>query len=110
MDIQTSNGALSPQGNDSSLENRMQGLSSKPFNETSAAQPLTDKFQNVRLLLDSTNSAQKLMGMKKVIAMMSKGKDVEELFPYVVKNVVCTTLEVKKLVCILMLEGYVYMK
>lgn len=30
--------------------------------------------------------------------MMSKGTDVEELFPYVVKNVICKHLDVKKLV------------
>lgn len=30
--------------------------------------------------------------------MISKGKDVEEMFPYVVKNVVCKPLELKKLV------------
>jgi len=35
---------------------------------------------------------------------MSKGKDVEALFPYVVKNVVCKTLEVKKLVYIYLIH------
>ena len=60
-----------------------------------SAQTLADKFQSVKVLLDSHSSQQKLLGMKKVVAMMSKGKDVEELFPNVVKNVVCKTLEVK---------------
>lgn len=36
--------------------------------------------------------------MKRIVAMMSKGKDVSSLFPEVIKNVVCSSLEVKKLV------------
>lgn len=48
--------------------------------------------------LDSNQTNEKLIAMKKIVAMISKGKDVEKLYPYVVKNVVCKHLEVKKLV------------
>jgi len=56
------------------------------------------KVEILRKQLDSNQINEKLVAMKKIVAMISKGRDVEELFPYVVKNVVCKQLEVKKLV------------
>jgi AP-3 complex subunit beta len=56
------------------------------------------KLEVIRKQLDSDNNKEKLNAMKKLVAMISKGKDVEEMFPYVVKNVVCKPLELKKLV------------
>lgn len=38
--------------------------------------------------------------MKMLLAMMSKGRDVPEFFPDVVKNVVVKNIEVKKMVYI----------
>jgi len=52
----------------------------------------------VRSFLDSTKEADKLKGMKWLLAMLSKGKDVSEFFPDVVKNVVVKSVEVKKMV------------
>ena len=48
--------------------------------------------------LGSNSVVAKLEAMKKIIAQISKGKDVSDLFADVVKNVACTSLEVKKLV------------
>jgi AP-3 complex subunit beta len=42
--------------------------------------------------------AEKLKGMKWLLAMLSKGRDVSEFFPDVVKNVVVKSIEVKKMV------------
>ena len=40
----------------------------------------------------------KLRGMKWLLAMLSKGRDVSEYFPDVVKNVIVKSIEVKKMV------------
>merc|ERR1711998_737973 len=56
------------------------------------------KFEEIRGLLDSRESKNKLEGMKRLMAMISLGRDASALFPDVVKNVVCESLEVKKLV------------
>ncbi|KAL9645031.1 hypothetical protein ABK040_004524 [Willaertia magna] len=58
----------------------------------------TVKLDEVIKQLDSNVFKEKLVGMKKVIAMASSGKEVEPLFPYVVKNVVTKNVELKKLV------------
>lgn len=52
----------------------------------------------VHQFLDSSLETDKLRGMKWLLAMLSKGKDVSEFFPAVVKNVVVKSLEVKKMV------------
>lgn len=52
----------------------------------------------VRAYLDSAKEAEKLKGMKWLLAMLSKGCDVSEFFPDVVKNVVVKSVEVKKMV------------
>ena len=54
----------------------------------------------VRQNLDSTKEADKLKGMKWLLAMLSKGRDVSEFFADVVKNVVVKSVEVKKMVYI----------
>eukprot|EP01041_Mallomonas_annulata_P006874 gene6874-13937_t len=54
----------------------------------------------IRQYLESTKESEKLKGMKWLLAMMSKGRDVAEFFPDVVKNVVVKSVEVKKMVYI----------
>jgi AP-3 complex subunit beta len=44
--------------------------------------------------------ADKLKGMKLLLAMLSKGREIPEFFPDVVKNVVVKSIEVKKMVYI----------
>lgn len=48
--------------------------------------------------LDSSSLPEKLDAMKRVVALLSLGKDASRLFPAVVKNIVCPALGVKKLV------------
>jgi AP-3 complex subunit beta len=67
-------------------------------NDSQYFQSQNTKVEILRKQLDSNQNSEKLIAMKKIVAMISKGKDAEELFPYVVKNVVCKHLEVKKLV------------
>ena len=52
----------------------------------------------VREYLDSIRELDTLKGMKWLLAMMSKGRDVSDFFPNVVKNVVAKSVEVKKMV------------
>lgn len=56
------------------------------------------KHDDLKSMLDSNRDNQKLEAMKRIIGMVAKGKDASDLFPAVVKNVVCKNLEVKKLV------------
>eukprot|EP01132_Coremiostelium_polycephalum_P011829 gene11829-14469_t len=56
------------------------------------------KIEDLKNQLENQNEKIKLEGMKKLIAMMSKGRDVSEAFPAVVKNVIAKNLELKKLV------------
>lgn len=49
-------------------------------------------------MLDSNKDNLKLEAMKRIIAMVAKGRDASDLFPAVVKNVVSKNIEVKKLV------------
>lgn len=48
--------------------------------------------------LDSSSLPEKLDAMKRVVALLSLGKDASRLFPAVVKNIVCPAPGVKKLV------------
>ncbi len=48
--------------------------------------------------LNRAKESDKLKGMKWLLAMMSKGRDVSNFFPDVVKNVIASSLEVKKMV------------
>ena len=56
------------------------------------------KFEEIRRLLDSSDTRQKLESMKRLIALISMGKDASFFYPDVIKNVVCPNLDVKKLV------------
>jgi len=69
------------------------GLDNASYFETT-----NTKISDIKVQLDSDSDKDKLEGMKRLIAMISKGRDASELFPAVVKNVVCKNLEVKKLV------------
>eukprot|EP00755_Sulcionema_specki_P037862 Sspe_Gene.23200::Locus_8995_Transcript_1_1_Confidence_1.000_Length_2929::g.23200::m.23200/K12397/AP3B; AP-3 complex subunit beta len=66
----------------------------------SDAQYFSSTTKNETLLkqLDSDSMSLKLEAMKKIIAHISKGRDVSEFLPAVVKNVVSQSLELKKLV------------
>ncbi|KAF9339184.1 AP-3 complex subunit beta-2 [Linnemannia elongata] len=63
-----------------------------------------DKMREIRKNLDSKYEKEKLDGLKRLIAMISKGRDVSEFFPDVVKNVASNSLEVRKLVYIYILR------
>ncbi|KAF9929787.1 AP-3 complex subunit beta-2 [Linnemannia zychae] len=63
-----------------------------------------DKMREIRKNLDSRYEKEKLDGLKRLIAMISKGRDVSEFFPDVVKNVASNSLEVRKLVYIYILR------
>ncbi|KAF9433376.1 AP-3 complex subunit beta-2 [Entomortierella beljakovae] len=63
-----------------------------------------DKMREIRKHLDSKYEKEKLDGLKRLIAMISKGRDVSEFFPDVVKNVASESLEVRKLVYIYILR------
>ncbi|XP_053385509.1 AP-3 complex subunit beta-2-like isoform X2 [Mercenaria mercenaria] len=56
------------------------------------------RHEDLKMMLDSNKDSQKLDAMKRIVGMVAKGKDASDLFPAVVKNVVCKNLEVKKLV------------
>uniref|UniRef100_A0A8C5BX98 AP-3 complex subunit beta n=1 Tax=Gadus morhua TaxID=8049 RepID=A0A8C5BX98_GADMO len=49
-------------------------------------------------MLDSNKDSLKLEAMKRIVAMIARGKNTSDLFPAVVKNVACKNIEVKKLV------------
>ncbi|KAI7867090.1 adaptin N terminal region-domain-containing protein [Spinellus fusiger] len=63
-----------------------------------------EKMRNIKRQLDAKNDREKLDGLKRLIAMISKGRDVSEFFPDVVKNVVAQNIEVRKLVYIYLLR------
>lgn len=52
----------------------------------------------IKQYLDASKDADKVKGMKWLLAMMSKGRDASDFFPDVVKNVVSRSIEVKKMV------------
>eukprot|EP00656_Telonema_subtile_P033874 TRINITY_DN3791_c0_g4_i6.p1 TRINITY_DN3791_c0_g4~~TRINITY_DN3791_c0_g4_i6.p1 ORF type:complete len:1074 (+),score=404.50 TRINITY_DN3791_c0_g4_i6:166-3387(+) len=54
--------------------------------------------EEIRAGLRHMNEKDKLEAMKQIVGLMSMGKDTSDLFPDVVMNVVCQTLELKKLV------------
>ncbi|XP_028305085.1 AP-3 complex subunit beta-2 isoform X4 [Gouania willdenowi] len=59
-------------------------------------QPL--RHDDLKEMLDSNKDALKLEAMKRIVAMIARGKNASDLFPAVVKNVACKNIEVKKLV------------
>ncbi|TYJ53487.1 hypothetical protein B9479_005873 [Cryptococcus floricola] len=63
-----------------------------------------DKLKEITKLLESRSDAERLEGMKRIIAGMSKGRDMEPFFAQVVKNVVSQSIEIRKLVYIYLLR------
>ena len=54
--------------------------------------------------MDSRQDRDRLEGMKRIIAGISKGRDMEPFFAQVVKNVVAPSIEIRKLVYIYLLR------
>ncbi|KAH0833137.1 adaptin N terminal region-domain-containing protein [Lanmaoa asiatica] len=63
-----------------------------------------DKVKNIGKQLDSSSDREKLDAMKRLIALISKGRNVSNYFPQVVKNVASQNLEIRKLVYIYLLR------
>ncbi|KAK7033043.1 AP complex subunit beta [Favolaschia claudopus] len=63
-----------------------------------------DKGKNIRNQLDSSSDREKLDAMKRLVALISKGRNVSEYFAQVVKNVASQNLEIRKLVYIYLLR------
>ncbi|EJD06497.1 uncharacterized protein FOMMEDRAFT_131430 [Fomitiporia mediterranea MF3/22] len=63
-----------------------------------------DKVRNVRKQLDTNSDREKLDALKTLIALISKGRNVSDYFPSVVKNVASPNLEIRKLVYIFLLR------
>uniref|UniRef100_A0A3B4DC34 AP-3 complex subunit beta n=1 Tax=Pygocentrus nattereri TaxID=42514 RepID=A0A3B4DC34_PYGNA len=57
-----------------------------------------DLHDDLKEMLDSNKDSLKLEAMKRIVAMIARGKNASDLFPAVVKNVACKNIEVKKLV------------
>ncbi|KAM4749612.1 AP-3 complex subunit beta-2 isoform 2-T2 [Rhinophrynus dorsalis] len=62
----------------------------------SQCQPV--RHDDLKEMLDSNKDSLKLEAMKRIVAMIARGKNTSDLFPAVVKNVACKNIEVKKLV------------
>uniref|UniRef100_A0A4W6CCB1 AP-3 complex subunit beta n=1 Tax=Lates calcarifer TaxID=8187 RepID=A0A4W6CCB1_LATCA len=60
--------------------------------------PASDVHDDLKEMLDSNKDSLKLEAMKRIVAMIARGKNASDLFPAVVKNVACKNIEVKKLV------------
>ncbi|KAG8772708.1 AP-3 complex subunit beta, partial [Serendipita sp. 397] len=71
---------------------------------TTALFDTEDKTTDIRKRLDSTNDKEKIDALRRLIAMISKGRNVSEFFAQVVKNVASHNLEVRKLVYIYILR------
>ncbi|XP_064413648.1 AP-3 complex subunit beta-1 isoform X1 [Latimeria chalumnae] len=56
------------------------------------------KNEDLKQMLESNKDSAKLEAMKRIVGMISKGKNASELFPAVVKNVASKNIEIKKLV------------
>ncbi|CAK5268769.1 unnamed protein product [Mycena citricolor] len=63
-----------------------------------------DKGRNLKKQLDSSSDREKLDAMKRLVALISKGRNVSEYFAQVVKNVASANLEIRKLVYIYLLR------
>ncbi|KDQ14349.1 hypothetical protein BOTBODRAFT_132529 [Botryobasidium botryosum FD-172 SS1] len=61
-------------------------------------------LRNIQRHLDSNHDREKLEAMKRLVAMISKGRNVSEFFAQVVKNVASNNLEIRKLVYIYLLR------
>ncbi|KAJ9468156.1 AP-3 complex subunit beta [Diplonema papillatum] len=82
----------------SSLQQKLPTVKSRRLFSDAQYFNATTKDETLVRQLNSNSVPAKLEAMKKIIAQLSKGKDVSEFFPSVVKNVACSSLEVKKLV------------
>ncbi|XP_044139271.1 AP-3 complex subunit beta-2 isoform X2 [Bufo gargarizans] len=99
---------LTPDGGIQTFYNALQAdelkLLKSPDRETSTensgsgsqSQPL--RHDDLKEMLDSNKDSLKLEAMKRIVAMIARGKNTSDLFPAVVKNVACKNIEVKKLV------------
>uniref|UniRef100_A0A1A8GML0 AP-3 complex subunit beta n=1 Tax=Nothobranchius korthausae TaxID=1143690 RepID=A0A1A8GML0_9TELE len=56
------------------------------------------KNEDLKEMLESNKESHKLEAMKRIVGLISKGKNASELFPAVVKNVASKNIELKKLV------------
>ncbi|XP_073657539.1 AP-3 complex subunit beta-2 isoform X2 [Tursiops truncatus] len=65
------------------------------FLEDQSSRPRHDDLKE---MLDTNKDSLKLEAMKRIVAMIARGKNASDLFPAVVKNVACKNIEVKKLV------------
>ncbi|TFL04003.1 adaptin N terminal region-domain-containing protein [Pterulicium gracile] len=63
-----------------------------------------EKLRTIRKQLDSSSDRDKLDAMKRLVALISKGRNVSEYFAQVVKNVASHNLEIRKLVYIFLLR------
>ncbi|KIR70711.1 AP-3 complex subunit beta [Cryptococcus deuterogattii CA1014] len=63
-----------------------------------------ERLKEISKLLESRSERERLEGMKRIIAGMSKGRDMEPFFAQVVKNVVSQSIEIRKLVYIYLLR------
>jgi len=72
--------------------------------KTSYLDTSDDKTRNIRKQLDSNSDREKLDAMKRLVALISKGRNVSEYFAQVVKNVASHNLEIRKLVYIYLLR------
>ncbi|KAI0636195.1 adaptin N terminal region-domain-containing protein [Trametes polyzona] len=63
-----------------------------------------EKVKNIGRQLDSSSDREKLEAMKRLIALISRGRNVSEFFAQVVKNVASHNLEIRKLVYIYLLR------
>ncbi|XP_026712187.1 AP-3 complex subunit beta-2 [Athene cunicularia] len=68
----------------------------KPMVATGTGPP--PRHDDLKEMLDSNKDSLKLEAMKRIVAMIARGKNASDLFPAVVKNVACKNIEVKKLV------------
>ncbi|KAF9466467.1 adaptin N terminal region-domain-containing protein [Collybia nuda] len=63
-----------------------------------------DRTKDIRRQLDSNSDREKLDALKRLVALISKGRNVSEYFAQVVKNVASQNLEIRKLVYIYLLR------
>ncbi|XP_019354924.1 AP-3 complex subunit beta-2 isoform X2 [Alligator mississippiensis] len=69
-----------------------------PDNSAGANRTQPLRHDDLKEMLDSNKDSLKLEAMKRIVAMIARGKNASDLFPAVVKNVACKNIEVKKLV------------
>ncbi|KAF9522067.1 adaptin N terminal region-domain-containing protein [Crepidotus variabilis] len=63
-----------------------------------------EKTKNIKKQLESSSEREKLDAMKRLVALISKGRNATEYFASVVKNVASPNLEIRKLVYIYLLK------